>query len=96
LKVEPDKTIPDRIRNMLRARADEIAVRHGDDLLYLVTLTTLDNLFENVTNKDIMAMLMEEADKFKSKKLAVMSKHELSNSFNLGRTVVADEHIVRK
>jgi len=96
LKVELDKTIPDRIRNMLRARADEIAVRHGDDLLYLITLTTLDNLFENVTNKDIMSMLMEEADKFKSKKLAIMSRHELSNSFNLGRQVVADEHIIRK
>lgn len=96
LKVDFDKTIPDRIRNMLRARADEIAVRHGDDLLYLLTLTTLDNLYENVTNKDLMSMLMEEANKFKAKKLAIMSKHELSNAFNLGRTVVADEHIIRK
>jgi len=96
LKVDFDKAIPDRIRNMLRARADEIAVRHGDDLLYLVTLTTLDNLYENVTNKDIMAMLMEESEKFKSKKLAIMSRHELSNYFNLGRTVVVDEHIIRK
>ncbi|GAI05698.1 unnamed protein product, partial [marine sediment metagenome] len=96
LKVDLDKTIPDRIRNMLRARADQIAVRHGDDLLHLLTLTTLDNLFENVTNKDIMTMLMEESEKFKSKKLAIMSRHELSNAFNLGRTVVADEHIIRK
>jgi len=96
LKVDFDKTIPDRIRNMLRARADEIALRHSDDLLYLITLTTLDNLYENVTNKDLMSMLMEEAEKFKSKKLAIMSRHELSNAFSLGRTVVADEHIIRK
>ena len=96
LKVDFDKAIPDRIRNMLRARADQIAIRHSDDLLHLITLTTLDNLYENVTNKDIMAMLMEESEKFKSKKLAIMSRHELSNSFNLGRTVVVDEHIIRK
>jgi len=96
LKVELDQIIPDRIRNMLRARADEIAMRHSDDLLYLLTLTTLDNLYENVTNKDLLSMLMEEADKFKAKKLAIMSRHELSNAFNLGRTYIADQHIIRK
>jgi len=95
LKVELDKTIPDRIRNMLRARADEIALRHSDDLRYLMILTTLDNFYENVTSKDIMTMLMEEADKFKSKKLAVMSRNELSISFNLGRQIMMEEHIVR-
>jgi len=96
LKVEFDKTVPDRMRNRLRARADEMAMRHGDDLLHLVVLTTLDNLDENVTNKDILSMLMEEIDKFKSKKLAIMGRHELFNAFSLGRMVVRDEHTVRK
>ncbi len=95
LKVDYEKAIPDQVRNILRARADAVADRHANDILYLASLTTLDNLYENVTNKDILSMVMAEFDNFKSKKLGVTSRHELMSAFNNGRSFVSDEHIIR-
>ena len=95
LKVDYDPTVPDRYRNSLRAREDAIAARHAEDLLYLTELTVSDNLYENVTNKDIMSMLVDEFEKFKNKKLAVTANTELMNSFNLGRGYIAEAHIIK-
>ncbi len=95
LGVDYDKAVPDNIRNMLRARADAVADRHASDLLYLASLTVLDNLPENVTEKDILKMVMTEFDNFKSKKIPVTSRHELMNSFTVGRSYVADKNIIR-
>jgi len=95
LKLDYDKAVPDNVRNALRARADAVADKHASDILYLASLTVLDNLFENVTDKDILNMLMADFDSFKSKKIPVTSRHELTNSFNIGRGHVADKHIIR-
>jgi len=95
LKVDYDPTVPDAIRNSLRARQDAVAGRHANDLLYLTSLTVLDNLYENVTNKDIISMLIDEFEKFENKKLAVTATTELMKSFNLGRGFVAEQNIIR-
>ena len=95
LKVDYDPTVPDAIRNSLRAREDAIANRHANDLLYLASITVLDNLYENVTNKDIISMLIDEFEKFENKKLGVTATTELMKSFNLGRSFIADQHIIK-
>ncbi len=95
LKVDYDPTVPDAIRNSLRARQDAVAGRHANDLLYLTSLTVLDNLYENVTNKDIISMLIDEFEKFENKKLAVTATTELMKSFNLGRGFIAEKEIIR-
>lgn len=95
LKIDYEKIVPDNIRNTLRARADAVADRHASDLLYLASLTVLDNLYENVTEKDILKMVMTEFDNFKSKKIPVTSRHELTNAFNIGRSHIADKYIIR-
>ncbi len=95
LKIDYDKTVPDNIRNTLRAREDAIADRHASDLVYLARITTLDNLYQNVTDKDILKMLMTEFDNFKSKKIPTISRHEPMNAFTIGRSYVADKRIIR-
>jgi len=95
LKVDYDPKVPDNIRNNLRAREDAVAAFHASLLLHLTRLTVSDNIHENVTNKDIIAMLIDEFEKFENKKLAVTATTELMKSFNLGRGYIAEAHIIK-
>lgn len=95
LKVDYDPKVPSRFRNSLRARADAIAARHASDLLYLTELTVDDNLHKNVTNKDIITMLIDEFEKFESKRLGTVATTELFNAFGLGRGYLAEQYIIK-
>ncbi len=95
LNVTPDPTVPDNIRNSLKARSEAVANRHANDILYIAAITVLDQLYENVTNKDIISMLADEFEKFQNKKIGVTASTELMNSFSIGRSYVAEQHIIK-
>lgn len=93
LGIQYDKAFPRGIHNLLRSRSSAVANRHASDLLYLTELTILDNLYENVTNKDILLMVSQQFDKFKANRVRMLAGNELMNAFNIGRSYVADKHV---